>query len=304
MSSSGASRVGIDVGGSAIKAGRIGADGAIQAEQNWEAPHFERGPSHVLDGIAELARGLHVERALGIGVPGLLDRARGFLIESPNLPSFKALDVQGELAKRLGLEPSHVHVENDANAAAVGEQWLGGARGERDALVLTLGTGIGGGLILDGKLFAGEGMAGEVGHVVIDPGGRDCGCGRKGCVEQYASATAARRRALEAGLPREAPGDLKLLAERARSDGAQERALLFAIGRDLGRGLGPVLCLLDIRCFVFGGGFSAALDVLEPGIRAGIEERSYGDRQHHVRLQRATLGPKAGWIGAAKLAFS
>lgn len=296
-------RVGIDVGGSAIKAGRIGRDGTIRAEQNWDAPHYERGASHVLDGIAELARSLHVEDALGVGVPGLLDRARGFLLESPNLPSFRAVDVRGELAHRLGLDPACVHVENDANAAAVGEQWLGAARGERDALILTLGTGIGGGLILNGQLFAGEGMAGEVGHVVIEPGGRECGCGRRGCVEQYASASAAHRRAREAGLPPEEPGDLKQLAERARSGSAQERALCFAIGRDLGRGLGPVLCLLDIRCFVFGGGFSAALDVLEPGIRAGIEERSYGDRQHAVRLARATLGPKAGWIGAAKLAF-
>jgi glucokinase len=303
MSPAQSARVGIDVGGSAIKAGRITKDGAIQAEQNWDAPHFDRGPSHVLDGVAELARALHVDDALGIGVPGLLDRARGFLIESPNLPNFKALDVRAELARRLGLAPERIHVENDANAAAVGEQWLGAARGERDALVLTLGTGIGGGLILNGELFAGEGMAGEVGHVVIAPGGRDCGCGRKGCVEQYASATAARRRALEAGLPKDAPGDLKRLAELARAGAPAERELCFEIGRDLGRALGPVLCLLDIRCFVIGGGFSAALDVLEPGIRAGIEERSYGERQHHVRLARATLGPKAGWIGAAKLAF-
>ncbi|MCC6406713.1 MAG: ROK family protein [Planctomycetes bacterium] len=303
MSGTAAERVGIDVGGSAIKAGRVGADGSVHAKQNWDAPHFDRGPAHVLDGIAELARSLGVRDALGIGVPGLLDRARGFLIESPNLPNFKALDVRGELARRLGLDPARVHVENDANAAAVGEQWLGGARGERDALVLTLGTGIGGGLILNGELFAGEGMAGEVGHVVIAPGGRACGCGRAGCVEQYASATAARRRALEAGLPKDAPGDLKRLTELARTADGAERALCFEVGRDLGRGLGPVLCLLDIRCFVFGGGFSAALDVLEPGIRAGIEERSYGERQHSVRLLRATLGPKAGWIGAAKLAF-
>jgi glucokinase len=258
----------------------------------------------VLDGIAELARSLGVRDAVGIGVPGLLERARGFVVESPNLPGFRALDVRGELARRLELAPERVRVENDANAAAVGELWLGGAHGERDALLLTLGTGIGGGLILNGELFAGEGMAGEVGHVVITPDGQPCGCGRRGCVEQYASATAARRRALEAQLPREAPGDLELLAARAREHAGPERDLCFAIGRDLGRGIGPVLCLLDIRCFVFGGGFSGALDVLEPGIRAGIDERSYGERQHSVRLVRATLGPKAGWIGAAKLAFA
>ncbi|MCE9595405.1 MAG: ROK family protein [Planctomycetes bacterium] len=297
-------RVGIDVGGSAIKAGRIARDGQIRAEQTWKTPHFERGPAHVLDGIAELARSLGAREALGIGVPGLLERARGFVVESPNLPGFRDLDVRGELARRLDFQPANIRVENDANAAAVGELWLGGAHGERDALLLTLGTGIGGGLILNGELFAGEGMAGEVGHVVITPDGQPCGCGRRGCVEQYASATAARRRALEAKLPREAPGDLELLAARARENAGPERDLCFAIGRDLGRGIGPVLCLLDIRCFVFGGGFSGALDVLEPGIRVGIDERSYGERQHAVRLVLATLGPKAGWIGAAKLAFA
>jgi glucokinase len=158
-------------------------------------------------------------------------------------------------------------------------------------------------LILDGKLYAGAGMAGEVGHMVVDPNGPPCGCGKRGCVEALASATAARKRALAANLPREAPGDLVALAARAREGALAEAALLREIGRDLGRGLGPVVCLLDLRTFVFGGGFSAALDVLEPGLRAGIEERSYGDRAPSIRLLRATLGPSAGWIGAARVAL-
>lgn len=296
--------VGIDVGGSAIKAGRVGEDGAVQAEKTLEHPPFDRGPAAVLDAIAELARGLGVRDRLGIGVPGILDRKRGFLIDSPNLHGMRQTPIKDELAKRLALDPARVLVENDANAAAVGEQWLGAAKDERDALLLTLGTGIGGGLILDGRLFAGEGMAGEVGHVVIAPGGEPCGCGRRGCVEQYASATAARRRALAAGLPEDDPGDLELLAARARAGSEPERALLADVGRDLGRGLGPIVCVLDIRCFVFGGGFSAALDTMLAGIREGIAERSYGDREGLVRLLRATLGNKAGWIGAARRTFA
>ncbi len=303
MSSNDQVRVGIDVGGTSIKAGSIASDGTIRSEHNLDKPGFERGAAYVLDGIAELARSLGVADRLGIGVPGLLDRSRGFLIESPNIPCFTKISIRDELARRLALDPNAVHVENDANAAAVGEQWLGGARGEPHVLMVTLGTGIGGGLILNGELFAGDGLAGEVGHVIITPGGEKCGCGRQGCVEQYASATAARRRASVARLPRENPGDLKLLAEKARVGHVEERELLIAIGRDLGRGLGPVLCMLDIRCFLFGGGFSAALDVLEPGIRQGIAERSYGNRENLVRLLGAKLGPKAGWIGAAKLAF-
>src|SRR5262249_4509221 len=167
--------------------------------------------------------------------------------------------------------------------------------------LLTLGTGIGGGLILCGELFIGEGLAGEPGHLNIQPEGHPCGCGMRGCLEQYASATAARRRALERNLPREAPGDLKRLAELARTSAGPERALLEEIGYDLGRGLAAVVVLLDVRTFLFGGGFSAALDVLEPGIRRALVQWTYGERAASVKLLGATLGPSAGWIGAARL---
>jgi glucokinase len=144
-------------------------------------------------------------------------------------------------------------------------------------------------------------MAGEIGHVCIDPNGPPCGCGRRGCVEQFASATAGIRRAKEAGLPNEDPGNLELLAKQARAWDGAERALLFAIGRDLGRGLATVVSLLDMRTFVIGGGFGAATDVLEPGIRAGLMDRTYGDRLAQVRILPAKLGSDAGWIGAARL---
>jgi glucokinase len=147
-------------------------------------------------------------------------------------------------------------------------------------------------------------MAGEVGHVCIDPLGPPCGCGRRGCVEQFASATAAIRRAKAAGLPEGSPGDLELLAKQARAWDGPERALLQDVGRDLGRGLGVVVCLLDLRTFVIGGGFGAATDVLEPGIRAGLRDRSYGDRLLHVRILPAKLGGDAGWIGAARLTLA
>jgi glucokinase len=296
-------QVGIDLGGTAAKSGRITLTGEILAERTID-PGFADGPEIVLDRLANLFQELGGGDALGIGVPGLLDRTRGVVITSPNLPGFDGLDVKAGLARRTGLPLSRVHVENDANAAAVGELWLGAGRGERDALVVTLGTGIGGGLILNGALYAGAGMAGEVGHIVVDPEGPPCGCGKRGCVETLASATAAKRRALAAGLPATKPGDLVLLAQRARDGHAPEKALMHEIGRDLGRGLGPVLCLLDLRVYVFGGGFSGALDTLEHGIREGLEERSYGGRAPDVRLLRATLGPAAGWIGAARVAIA
>jgi glucokinase len=296
-------QVGIDLGGTAAKSGRITAEGEILAERTID-PGFKDGPRAVLDRLAQLFHDLGGGETLGIGVPGLLDRARGFVHSSPNLPGFVQLDVKGELARRTGLDSARVHVENDANAAAVGELWLGAGRGERDALVVTLGTGIGGGLILNGELYAGAGTGGEVGHIVVDPNGPPCGCGKRGCVETLASATAAKRRSVAAKLPADKPGDLVLLAQRARDGAAAEAALMREIGRDLGRGLGPVVCLLDLRTYIFGGGFSGALDVLESGIREGLEERSYAGRGREVKLLRATLGPAAGWIGAARVALA
>jgi glucokinase len=299
----GARLVGLDLGGTALKAGAIAPDGAVLDERT-VVPPFERGPQAVLDALADTARALGVQGELGVGVPGLLDRERGVVLTSPNLPGFVDLDVRGGLARRLGLDPARVHVENDANAAALGEQWLGAARDVQDLLLLTLGTGIGGGLILGGRLIVGAGLGGEAGHVVIEPAGPICGCGARGCVEALASARAASARARAAGLPREAPGDLERLAQRAREGAGDEARLLFEIGRDLGHLLAVVTSLLDLRCYVFGGGFSAALDRLDAGVRAGVDERCYGSRGASLRLLRASLGPSAGWIGAARAALS
>jgi glucokinase len=140
-------------------------------------------------------------------------------------------------------------------------------------------------------------MAGEVGHIVIEPSGPLCGCGSHGCLETLASASAASRRAAQAGLT----DDLVRLAELAREREGPERALLVAIGRDLGHGLAVATSLLDLRSFVIGGGFGAALDTLLPGVRAGLAERCYGERLKSVRVERAELGADAGWIGAARL---
>ncbi len=295
--------IGLDIGGSAVKTGAIQADGSSIAERTVGVPPGTSTGAMfdaMASAVVELAEGRLPPR-IGVGVPGLLDRERGCVLVSPNLPWLAGADVRGELARRLGLAPENVRVENDANVAALGELWLGAARGERHVLVVTLGTGIGGGVVLDGELFVGAGLAGEIGHVTIDPAGPRCGCGARGCLETYASASAAIRRARERALPQEAPGDLELLTERARRGPGPERALLEEIGADLGRGLAAVVSLLDVRSFVVGGGFSAALDTMEDGVRRGLLERAYGERVAGIRLARATLGARAGWIGAAWL---
>jgi glucokinase len=295
--------IGLDVGGSAIKAGAIAADGSARVERTVPVPS-QAATGEMLDLLADAVRGLATDGLpprLGVGVPGLLDRERGRVLQSPNLPWLAGAEVRTELAHRLALPTAAVLVENDANVAAQGELWLGAARGQRHALVVTLGTGIGGGVVLDGELFVGQGLAGEIGHVVVDPAGPRCGCGARGCLETLASASAASRRARERSLPREAPGDLELLAARARAGAPAERELLAEVGADLGRGLACAVALLDVRTFVLGGGFSAALDTLEQGIRRGLGERAYGQRVDEVKLVRASLGASAGWIGAASL---
>ena len=293
--------VGLDIGGTAVKGGAITPAGEI-LEEGSIPTRLERGSEAFLERVADFAMllGAGGRTPLGIGCPGLIERASRTILESPNLKAIEGLALADELARRLALEPEDVRLENDANVAALGEQWLGAGRGARNLLVVTLGTGIGGGLILDGKLFAGPGgRAGEIGHVCVDPEGAPCGSGVPGCLEGLASATAATRRARDEGLPADDPGNLERLTEIARERPGPERELMVAIGRDLGRGLALPTVLLDLSTYVFGGGFSGALDVLEPGIREGLAERSFGERD--VRLLRATLGPSAGWIGAARL---
>jgi len=289
--------VGIDLGGTAIKAGAITSEGKIVASLQIPTD-LQRGAPDVLDRMAQLAHELGAQSCVGLGVPGLIDQTVGGVQQSPNLAVIQGVPLVTELARRLKLPTSGVQLENDANAAAIGEHWLGRGRSQQDFLLLTLGTGVGGGLILDGELYAGPGgMAGEVGHIVIEPSGPLCGCGSHGCLETLASASAASRRAAQAGLT----DDLVRLAELAREREGPERALLVAIGRDLGHGLAVATSLLDLRSFVIGGGFGAALDTLLPGVRAGLAERCYGERLKSVRVERAELGADAGWIGAARL---
>lgn len=296
--------VGIDLGGTAIKAGAVDEHGRVLARIS--APtELERGSAHVLATIARLARELGAQSGprggVGLGVPGLIDRAAGVITECPNLKSLERIPLATELARALGCPRERVFLENDANAAALGEHWCGDARGASELLFVTLGTGVGGGLVLGGHLYTGSGgLAGEIGHVVVEPNGRACGCGARGCVETLASATAARRRALELGLPPDEPGDLEQLAARARAADGPERELCTAIGRDLGHALATAVSLLDVRTFVLGGGFGAATDVLAEGVRAGIRERSYGQRLAEIRIVPSTLGADAGWIGAAR----
>lgn len=297
MSSNKQSWVGIDLGGTNIKAGSLDATG--KERRRLEVPSLvHEGPEALVLRLSELARELGVTKSLGIGVPGLVDHARGRITRSPNLAPLQGFPLRERLAAELGLEEDHIHLENDACVAALGEFWIGGARGHTNVMMVTLGTGVGGGLILNGELFTGSsGLAAEIGHVVVDPSGPLCGCGNRGCLEALASAEAASRRCVEAGLP----ADLAEVAQRARDGDPACSRLMDEVGLDLGRGLASALMLLDLEAFLIGGGFGAALDVLSKGILDGLLERSYGRDRAELRLLPAELGADAGWIGAAKL---
>ncbi len=290
-------RVGIDLGGTAIKAGAVSLSGEVLERRSIPA-ELERGPEDLADRIAGLARELKCSDSVGIGVPGLLDRDAGVVLTSANLHQIDGFPLVDAVAEHLGVPPSHVALENDANVAALGEAWAGAGRKDPDFLMVTLGTGVGGGVVLGGEVVTGSGgLAGEIGHIFIGPGGPECGCGKRGCLETLASATATIRRAQAAGLP----ADLVEVNALASGGDAAAATLFSDVGRDLGRGLAAATVLLDVRVFVIGGGFGAALELLRPGIEEGLTERAYGRVAEDYRILGAELGPDAGWIGAARV---
>ena len=297
------------------------------------------GRDHVLNDMCEAIR--HASDkfkssgnllGVGIGVPGIIDMQTGMVRESPNLPGWSDYPVRDEIEKRLG---APVILENDANVAAFGEKWLGVGRQVGDMAMLTLGTGVGGGIVLDGKIWHGmTGMAGEFGHMTVDPEGQPCGCGNRGCLEQYASATAIVRMAREAIAAGDAPGltkaaisDLELSAQEIYNlaiRGDEQAVWIFRkVGRALGIALAAMVNGLNLQMYVIGGGVCSAWDAFSPTIFEELRQRSTvyaatgpadplrmslnasgqveagGERK--TIITRALLGSDAGLFGAARL---
>ena len=306
--------IGLDFGGMSIKGGAVSASsGEVRARGL--RPFAADVPAETIFASAadlvlelEAAAGATAGR-IGVGCAGLFDRPTGTVLASANMPNLVGESLSDGVGRGLG--GREVLVENDANVAAFGEQWLGAGRTEDSMALLTLGTGVGGGIVLADELFVGPGgNAGEIGHTVIfpKPSGSHydgayheelaCPCGSYGCLERLVSASAAKRRALAAGLG----DDLPDLAQAARDADGPERRLMHEIGRDLGSGLSTLVTLFDISFFVIGGGFGAALDVLLPGTEELMAEQRYGGGA--ARIVPATLGSDAGWIGAARLSLA
>ncbi len=294
--------IGVDVGATNTRVGLVEAEGlAILREERFATP---RPPEQFTRRLAEAVRALGDEPlGVGIGMAGLISPATGTILFSPNLPEWRDVPLGPELSRMVGLP---VIVENDANMAALGEQRAGAARGLNHLVCLTLGTGVGGGFILGGRLYSGAtGQAGEVGHLIIERrGGAPCACGRRGCLEAVASATGLVRLARE-GLGR---GRKSVLAERDELSAAGiaraaeggdrfARGLYARLGTALGFALGNLFNLLDLEAAVLTGGVAAAWGLFMPRLERELQRTLLPRKQ--ARVLRGALPDTAGIIGAA-----
>jgi glucokinase len=285
----GANVIGVDLGGTKILAGVIDADGRVH--ETTEHPTPTTSQAALLDGLERAVRELLTPEiaAVGFGVPSRIDRHTGIALGAVNIP-LRDLPFAEELTRRLGLP---VGAENDASVAALAESRLGAGRGSTDLVMLTLGTGVGGGLVVDGELFRGWA---ELGHIVIVEGGEPChgACSGRGHVEAYCSGYAADRVARRVLGPDATARDLVV----------QSHPALEEIGRHLGTAIGSLINIFDPQVVVIGGGFGiAAGELLLGPARSVILNEALEPAGQTVRLALAELGTEAGLIGAGLVAF-
>lgn len=288
--------IGVDFGGTRIKLGRVIDNRSV--ETTVVDTQAASGPSEILDLIAESTLKLEASpEAVGLAIPGVVS-PEGFCWRLPNVPGFEGLNIADELHRRVGCR---VVVENDATTAALAELHLGHGRAYSSFLVLTLGTGIGGGLVIDGRLRRGrQGFAGEVGHTPLrrSADGWTCGCGLVGCLESYAGTQALLRLYAERGGH---AVEIRPIAEAARKG---ESAALFTfeeMGRALGMGIAGIQNLLDLDAFVFTGGISASFDLLSGALRESLRHHAFAPPLAEVPLLVSGLGEQCGVLGAAFL---
>jgi glucokinase len=327
--------IGVDLGGTNLRIAAITTDGQLLEKVTIEvkaALNRDHAIDLMCDSILHLSRkylGQGSFLGAGIGVPGIIDLHTGMLRKSANLPGWEEYPVRAEIERRLG---ARVILENDANVAALGEKWLGAARDVPNMAIVTLGTGIGGAIVLDGKIWHGmHGMAGEFGHMTVEPDGYPCGCGNHGCAERYASASGVVRMAREIIDRGEAPELARALGSSAelRAHAVYDLAMLGnedakrifqSFGRYLGILLASIVNALNLEMYVIGGGVSSAWDAFAPAMFEEMRERSLiyaatapenplaqktedivGARNARKTIvTRALLGSDAGLYGAAR----
>jgi len=296
--------IGLDLGGTNLRAAAIDRSGKLLDRVSGKTAWSEGREAilgDMVDAIRTLRERLGADGLAGIGVavPGFIQLEEGVIRNSNNLASLENFPIRDELSRRLG---TPVILENDANAAALGEKWMGAGRGTGDLVLLTLGTGIGGGVISGGKVLRGFlGMAGELGHITVVPNGNPCGCGNRGCVEKHASATAIAAMAKLLGL-----GDALTASQvydLAVAGNEKARTIFVSMGEALGIALAMLVNTFNFPLYLLSGGVLGAWDLFAPAMLEETRRRSFTFRATNTRIEKAALGNEAGLFGAAYLPF-
>lgn len=309
--------IGVDLGGTNLRVGVVRSDGKVEAQA--EIPiGQDKSPKRIVNLIGEHVSVMQKKASFpivgcGCGIPGIVNSGDGVVYSSPNFPEWKNVEILKLLKKEIG---SPVIIDNDANMFALAELLYGAGKGHKNLIMLTLGSGIGGGIVIDGKIFHGDmGFAGEVGHIVVEPDGVPCGCGSIGCWEQYAASKAfihiIRRlpKKEEDGLLAIVDGDLERLtpefvADLAQSGNQSARELWKIFGRYVGIGIASIINTLGITTIVMGGGIARSWDLFIDSTRAEIVSRTYKKNTEHLKLLKTSLGEFTGIVGAASAALS
>ena len=309
--------IGIDIGGTKILAGVVDSSGnVVELRRRPTLGHDVVGVENTIVEVVQELQGLYDVAAVGIGAAGFVDASRSTVMFSPHL-AWRDEPLRAQVAERITIP---VVVDNDANTTALGESRFGAGAGHRFVLCITLGTGIGGAIVIDGRVFRGaNGMAGEFGHMQVVPDGHRCPCGNRGCWEQYASGNALEREARELigarspmahrlseiceGEPDRLSGPQ--VTQAAREGDPLSVELLADVGRWLGTGIAGLVAAFDPHCVIVGGGVSDAGDLLLDPTRESML-RSLVGRGYRAEppILLAKLGPQAGFIGAADMARS
>lgn len=294
--------IGLDLGGTNLRAAAVDRSGNLLDRIAGKTAYTEGREAIVGDmvhAIATLRSRLGDDGLAGIGVavPGFITLEDGIIRNSNNLASLENFPIRAELSRRLN---APVILENDANAAAIGEHWIGAGRGIQDLVLLTLGTGIGGGIISGGRVLRGSlGMAGELGHITVVPNGNPCGCGNRGCLEKHASAVAVTAMARLMGL-----GDSlspKQVFELALEGNEKAHIIFTSMGEAIGTVLAMLVNTFNFPLYLLSGGLTGAWELFAPAMIAEAQRRSFTFRASFPRVEKARLGDEAGIFGAACL---
>jgi glucokinase len=297
--------IGLDLGGTNLRAAAVDRSGEMLDKTSGRTQYSE-GREAIVSDMVEAIRILRDKfgkenlSGIGIGVPGFIDLKDGVIKNCANISTLENFPIRDEIGRRL---ETTVILENDANAAALGEKWIGAGREVDDLIMITLGTGIGGGIISHGKVLRGfSGMAGELGHITAVPYGNPCGCGNRGCVEKHGSATAIIAQARMLGLGTDLTA--KDVFDLAMSGNDKARLIFTGMGEAIGIVLAMLVNAFNFPLYLIAGGVIDGWELFAPAMIAETRRRSFTFRMTETRVEKAQLGNAAGLYGAAYLPWS